>query len=190
MGGGALVTRDADGASSSVSIHPPPPTQWFDTFVPYVLLFLPAIITSVLGPSAPELFAPAILQSDGTVLGVALATFVLSSAAAVTLAAILIAPDDLSGLNLLWLAGLSLIGANLLAILLGTGSLDVLALRPDWLPGSLGPVGNGFMVIVLFLVAGVLTYGIGGAVLALVAGGLAGWRFAAWYLNRAARAEQ
>ncbi len=151
--------------------------EWYDSVVPFVLLIVPPFITSLAAGSdgALELwFAPAVVNSDGSVFGVALATFVLAAASAAVVFFMVRNP----GLNP-WAyfaaAALALIVANFLAIWLGLGGLDAVQ---EFM--SLSGMHPYLRVIVAFLLAGFATYGIGGAILGIGAGAIAGWRFAVW----------
>lgn len=158
----------ADEAAAVEEEHAP--TRAFDKWVPWVLLLVPSVLTLIFGNAAPELLAPAITESDGTVVGVGIATFVLSSAAAVTVYA---GERGVGWQGLIAIGAGSLIAANLIAVVIGFQSLE-----PVWNYVS-GPWYVAlFLLIAAFFFAGTAVYGWLGAILGVVAGAVAGDRFA------------
>lgn len=148
----------------------------FEAVVPWLLLLLPALVSGIFGERAPILFAPSL--QDGSIIGVASATFVFTAAAALVVG--LAGVSGEWGLGA-WLGGISLalLISNGVAVVLGLGGLDFFAEynSVSFLPVQLRLLGS-------FLLAGVATYGIGGAALGMVAGAISGRRFARWYNRR------
>lgn len=147
----------------------------FDMVMPWVVLALPAAITWFFGSSAPELFAPGILEASDSLWGAILATLAWSLGVA-TFTFVCFKHKFESWITL-GLAGIACLAAsNFISWLLNLQTFADSPIIPVYAQGSWPQMIFGTIFGLVGL--GAVIYGWGGLILGGIAGFIAGWRAA------------
>jgi hypothetical protein len=168
---GGIVTRFIEVAGTSKS-PAEKAASGFDMAMPVVILLIPGFLTWLFGGTAPELFAPGVLEASDSLRGAVFATFAWSVAVA---AFVFICRNHefASWITLGLTAIACLAAANSLAWVFNFQTFADSPMIPVYTTGAWPQIVFG--TIGGIIGAGITVYGIGGLITGGVAGGIAGW---------------